>query len=149
MDINNILKYGVYCLSNNNLENIVEVQFIWKDKGLVKVHMYKQEEGFVEKIVRYENLSPVYLTKEMLKVLGFKEVEGNLWGLINENYFFLKEKNIKIIKDQGDFKYVKQSTDPNDLFGCKFIPIPYLHKLQDLIGRMNVDNLLIELNNQL
>jgi hypothetical protein len=138
-----VVVYGIYYLNDSN--NIAEVEAVFDDKNIVKVLLYSKNEDSIEKMVSIDVLSPVRLSDNILRVLGFKETEGRLFGLVNENYFYQKANDVRIIKDQGVFKFVQPSVDPNDFYGCKFITMPYLHQLQGLIGKVKVDNLFFAL----
>lgn len=144
MKKDSVVVYGIYYLNDSN-DNIAEVEAVFDDKNIVKVLLYSKNEDPIEKMVSIDVLSPVRLSDNILRVLGFKETEGRLFGLVNENYFYQKANDVRIIKDNGVFKFVQPSVDPNDFYGCKFIPMPYLHQLQGLIGKVKVDNLFFAL----
>lgn len=143
MNVKDIVEYGVYSL-NNNLAELVEVMKKWDEDNLVKVRVHANQEVITERVVTSDELFPIELSEDILKALSFLEVNGKLWGLIDEHYFFLKAKDVVMIKNNGIFNYV--SADPKSYYGCRFIPMPYLHQLQNLIGRINVD-LLINIHN--
>ena len=84
--------------------------------------------------MKISELAPMTITEEMLHLLSFTEIDGNLEGLPNEHYFELKTEDepIRMIIEKGQFCYVQRMS--NAIFGCKFVTMPYLHQLQILLA---------------
>lgn len=141
MNIEDIKEFGVYAYNDECGKTLfVEVLEVYTNERKAKVSLYESSGFEIKDIVFTEHLSPILITEHILKALSFEEDEGQLYGLLNEHYFRLKKGNgvIEMIRDKGTMKYVKPSIDRKDFYGCEFIPIPYLHKLQDILGRINL-----------
>lgn len=140
MKIEEIKEFGVYSYyEDNGQAEFVEVQKVYKEERMVKVSLYKS--GVLNmKIVSTTDILPVSITEPILKALTFEEIFGQLYGLPNEHYYRLQMDNgiIEIIKDEGVMKYVQPSMDRENWYGCRFVPMPYLHKLQDILGRIDL-----------
>ncbi len=149
MRIEDIKEFGIFAyIDNCGKSAFVEVLKVYVNEKKVKVSIYNSKNIEITDIVSSDNLLPVTLTEAILKALSFEEVTGHLYGLPNEHYFQLRKDNgkIEILRDRGAIKYVQPSMDRENWFGCKFIPMPYLHQLQDKIGRIDLKCFVNELS---
>lgn len=140
MKIEELKEFGVYSYNDDSGQSeFVEVLKVYNDEKKVEVSLYKSG-AFNIKIVSTTKLSPISITEPILKALAFEEIEGHLYGLPNEHYYRLQMDNgtIEILKDEGVMKYVQPSMDRENWYGCRFIPMSYLHKLQDILGRIDL-----------
>lgn len=149
MKIEDIKEFGVYYYNDDSGQTIfVEVLKVYSNERKAKVSLYKSSDIKETEIVFTENISPVLITESILKALSFNEISGPLYGLLNEHYFRLKMDNgiIEIIRDRGAMKFVQPSPNREDWYGCKFIPMPYLHQLQEMIGRIDIKSFINQLS---
>ncbi len=132
---------GIYAYNDaSGQTELVEVMKVFDYENKIKVTICKSSNQEEVDIVSTKSISPVIITEAILKALSFEEVTENLYGLPNERFFQLKMDNrtIEIIKDRGAMKYVQPSSNQSNHFGCKFISLPFLHQLQEMIGRIDI-----------
>ena len=113
--------------------------------------IYSNNEKSVRKIIEISELTPIETTNDILQLLSFTEIYGNLAGLPNEHYFELKieGKTITVINEKGRYCYVQQDGKAN--YGCKFVGIPYLHQLQHLLApihKIDIQNVIKHVMNK-
>ena len=128
---------GIYFVKEDK-NSIIQIQKELDMNGNVEGLLYKCNEEPTLKEFNVSKISPIPITKSLLHLLSFKEVNGNLEGLIDEHFFELKSQDIhiRIVKEKGDFCYVKKMAHSD--YGCKFIRIPFLHQLQGLLASLKL-----------
>ncbi|MBQ9229887.1 MAG: hypothetical protein IJ190_01770 [Prevotella sp.] len=122
------------------------VEIVKAEDSKVKVSVYN-EKGNEYDIVDISDLKGISLSTPILKSLGFEEKEGRLMSLIYEHYWQkqVNEYLVWIVDDKGILKYA--TIDANAFHGVKFLPAPFLHELQNIIGTIDVPKLFKDLKN--
>lgn len=70
----------------------------------------------------------IWLDEQIFSNFGFEQKTSNLYGLPNETFFY--KGNLVIIKENNMYKLVLGKY--NAQYGCEFIPIHFVHNLQNL-----------------
>ena len=128
----NVVIGGLYIVKDTPslFEIKTEMDNYYQVEGLLYIGNEKPERT----IMKISELTPITITEEILHLLSFTEIDGNLEGLPNEHYFELKTQDepIRMKTENGRFCYVQKKA--NAVFGCKFEKIPYFHQLQVLLA---------------
>lgn len=123
---------GLYFVKDR--PSFYKIQTKIDNSGQVEGTLYTGNEIPIKTVMKISELVPMTITEEMLHLLSFTEIDGNLEGLPNQHYLELKTEDepIRMILEKGQFCYVQRMY--NAVFGCKFVPMPYLHQLQVLLA---------------
>ena len=128
----NVVIGGLYFVKDK--PSFYEIKTEVDNNGQVEGILYTDNNKSVKTVLKISELAPITITGEMLHLLSFKEIDGNLEGLPNEHYFELKTQDepIRMKIENGCFCYVQKMA--NAVFGCKFDQMPYFHQLQVLLA---------------
>lgn len=123
---------GLYFVKDN--PSLFEIKTDMDNCCQVEGILYNGNEKSEKTVMSISELAPITITEEMLHLLSFTEIDGNLEGLPNEHFFELKtdRETIRMIKEKDQFCYDQRMA--NAFHGCKFVGMPYLHQLQALLA---------------
>ena len=136
---------GLYFIKDR--PSFYEIQTEVDNCGQVEGILYTDNKLPVKTVLKISELAPITITGEILHLLSFTDIDGNLEGLPNEHYFELKTQDepIRMKIENGCFCYVQKKA--NAVFGCKFEKMPYLHQLQVLLAPFCPIDIQIIINN--
>lgn len=140
----NVVIGGLYFVKDK--PSFYEIKTEVDNYGQVEGILYTDNNKSVKTVLKISELAPITITGEMLHLLSFKEIDGNLEGLPNEHYFELKTdcESIRMIIEKGQFCFVQRMA--NAFHGCKFVGMPYLHQLQALLAPISPIDIHIIIN---
>ena len=123
---------GLYFVKDRS--SFYEIQTEVDNSGQVEGLFYTGNKKPIKMVMKISELAPIAITEELLLLLSFIEVDGNLEGLPNEHYFELKthDEPIRMKIENGCFCFVQPKG--NAVFGCRFEQMPYFHQLQVLLA---------------
>ena len=123
---------GLYCIKGR--PSFYEIQTEADNSGQVEGILYTDNEMPVKTNIKISELDLITITEEMLHILSFTDIDGNLEGVPDAHYFELKTESepIRMIIAKGQFCYVQRMA--NAILGCKYVAMPYLHQLQVLLA---------------
>ena len=128
----NVVIGGLYFVKDTS--SLFEIKKEMDNCCQVEGILYTGNEKSKKNVMKASELAPITITEDILHLLSFIEIDGNLEGLPNEHFFELKTESgpIRMIVDKGQFSYVQRMA--NAFHGCKFVEMPYLHQLQALLA---------------
>ena len=104
----NVVIGGLYIVKDTPslFEIKTEMDNYYQVEGLLYIGNEKPERT----IMKISELTPITITEEILHLLSFTEIDGNLEGLPNEHYFELKTQDepIRMKTENGRFCYVQK-----------------------------------------
>ena len=139
-----ILIGGLSFAKNN--PTLFEIKTEMDDSCQVEGIIYTGNGKSEKTVMKISELALITITKEMLHLLSFTEIDGNLEGLPNEHYFELKTdcESIRTIIEKGQFCFVQRRA--NACHGWKVVGMPYLHQLQALLAPISPIDIHIIIN---
>ncbi len=134
-----IKRFAIYSIEKPN-KSIIEIKEIHQESNSVEAIVYSSSETFEEMEFAMDDIIPIPINKDLLKALSFDERNGPLYGLpLNEHYYCkitVDGSKVTIVDDDNVLKLVIPNA--NAFYGCEFVVKPYLHQLQDYIGRVDL-----------
>ena len=134
----NRIEKGCVFQLKNKANNFVEVVAVADSQAKILVC---NEEGCNYSVVNISDLEGIPLSVPILKSLGFECKENMLMGLPYERFWYKCANgfNLIVVEDNDMLKFAHITGE--SFYGLKFTPVPFLHELQTVIGRVDVGKL--------
>ena len=140
----NRIKKGHVFRLKDNANCFAEIIAVENSKVTVLAYWHEGNEKIE---VNCSDLEDILLTDSILNSLGFEQTQGSLRGLPNEFFWYkcIGGFYLFLVKDNGIYKIA--CNKDNAYYGVKFIPLPFLHELQDIIGNIDTKKLFKDVYN--